>query len=204
MTGAEFQHSQLEPQQQLLIAGKIARLYDADRDTFDSTTHPYDAQEIVRALNPLIGLTDNVNVITTKPPGRKGLTRFVGSTNQGNATVNIPGQEEGVRETKGRDEYRIGSHIVTKSIFIGRQDFNIMVIESYFDHGVINAVFENFPPRIKIFYIPDGLNVALIGRDDIESISVNNGWFGRVRNITPNYKFSILWPNKPSDPGVLP
>lgn len=109
----ETRHN-LSPEQQLLIAAKVSRLSQVTHGTFDELTHVADAQDIIRALDPII-----------KPMDRKSRQGYgvsysdsrirAGATNAGNINASI--SEKKTKEySHGIDSYTIGKSHVTKFI----------------------------------------------------------------------------------------
>lgn len=101
----------LPPDEQLIIAAKVHRLYEINRDQFDPATHVADAKDVVRALAPRIKKTGAYLKVDLKGEGRS--SRLLGSTGQGNISVGLGGED--TKFTLGQiDEYRIGGYVATK------------------------------------------------------------------------------------------
>lgn len=168
------QEKYLDPKQQLFIAAKVNRLYEATFDDFDPEVGLPEARAIVEALDPLVAMSSSTQFSHySKEESDESVA--VGDTGLGNFSTKFSQSKE--RRIKfGVKEYKIGAFVVTKS---GFRRNRVLTIEHFWDRGENNEAFEANPPVTEIYYQSETLAISRILKTDGDQVEflwrINNG-----------------------------
>jgi len=155
----------LSPEQQLLIAAKVSRLSQVTPETFDEQIHIADAQDLVRALDPIIKPTDRKSRQGYGVSYSNSRIR-AGATNAGNINASI--SEKKTKEySHGVNIYRIGRSNVTK--FVNYKNTTNITLENWTHEELGNKIIagvniEQVLRNLQIEYDSNSLEVVRISQ----------------------------------------
>jgi hypothetical protein len=148
----------LSPEDQLLIAAKVNRLFQAKPGNFDPAIQLDEVKSIVQTLDPKIADSKLIGLAYDHRSSSESRIA-IGETNMG--TVSTGFSSENVEhKVFGFSEYRIGAYVVSK---LTGGNTTTMRFKHFWDRGASN-ISEADPPFTSVDYNRQSLEIIKIAR----------------------------------------
>ena len=191
----EVQINPLEPQEQLLVAGKIARLCEVAAEEFDPNTQVEDAAYIINALDSRINFSEKNSKAVIDFTNKGGKKLLSAETGHGNFTVDITDESKQTKVGYRDTDFRIGHYVASK---FDNNQWMQMQFEHFEDRGTIGTIL-NRRSNITIVAYLSNLEVFNITRANYVGSKITRPWMlyhwklTRPVKIVSQYEYMKLW-----------